>query len=96
MLVLIILIGGNYVWCLGGQAGKVQISKDFVLQQKMMHAQKVLGSFLRGQCCARLLTEWVLLRLVGDFRQCQQMLQAVCQLLEVSMNKRGLLASKST
>jgi hypothetical protein len=38
MLVLIVLIGGNYDWCLGGQAGKVKISQDFLLQQKMVHA----------------------------------------------------------
>jgi hypothetical protein len=45
MLVLIILIGGNYDWCLGGQAGKVQISQDFLLQQKMVRAKKFVGSF---------------------------------------------------
>jgi hypothetical protein len=44
MLVSIVLIGGNYVWCLGGQAGKLQISHEFLLQQKMARAQKFVGS----------------------------------------------------
>jgi hypothetical protein len=48
MLVLIVLIGGNYNWCLGGQAGKVQISQEFLLQQKMARAKKIVGSFLGG------------------------------------------------
>ncbi len=74
MLVLIVLIGGNYDWCLGGQAGRVQISQDFLLQQKMARAQKFVGSFLGGQCCAHLLTEWVLLLLEtsGSASRCRR------------------------
>jgi hypothetical protein len=48
MLVSIVLIGENYDWCLGGQAGKVQISQDVLLQQKLRAPQNLWGGFGGG------------------------------------------------